>query len=56
MHLNRIRRRVVKAIENTEDYAEVGRLQHNINNIGYARILDDDVAVEISSGHELSHI
>jgi Plant transposon protein len=53
MHLNRIRRRVVKAIENTEDYTEVGRLQHNINNIGYARILDDDVAVEISSGHEV---
>lgn len=51
--LNRIRRRVVRAVENVEDYSDVGYLRINMNNICYANILDDDVAVEISTEHEL---
>ena len=53
MHLKRIRRRIVQTIENNEDYSEVGALQHNVNNIGFANTLDDDVNFEISTGHEL---
>ena len=51
--LNRIRRRVVRAVENVEDYSEVGYLHVNINNICYASVLDDDVAVEICTEDEL---
>jgi Plant transposon protein len=52
-HLNRIRRRVVRAIENVDDYSHVGYLEHNINNIGFASRLDNDVAIEISTEHEI---
>lgn len=49
--LDRIRRRVVRASENNEDYSEVGRLFANINNIAYASSLDD-VEVEHSDNFE----
>lgn len=50
--LDRIRRRVVRASENNEDYSEVGMLHANINNISYASLLDD-VAVEYSDEFEI---
>ena len=49
--LDRIRRRVVKASENNEDYSDVGCLYANINNIAYASSLDD-VEVEYSDKFE----
>ena len=49
--LDKIRRRVVRACENTEDLSSVGRLFNNINNIGYANSLDD-VEVEYSDNFE----
>jgi hypothetical protein len=49
--LDRIRRRVVRACENTEDYSSVGRLFNNYNNIRYAGSLDD-VEVELSDKFE----
>ena len=39
--LDKIRRRVVKACENTEDFSSVGRLFNIYNNIRYAGSLDD---------------
>ena len=51
--LNRIRRRVVRALENNEDHSTIGYLQHNINNISYANSLDNIVDVEISTEHEV---
>ena len=53
IHLNRIRRRVVRAIENTEDYSNIGYLHNHLNNIGYANSLDNDTTIEICSEHEL---
>lgn len=53
IHLDKIRRRVVRAVENTNDYSHVGRLQNNMNNINFAHTLDQDVAVEISNEHEV---
>jgi hypothetical protein len=35
-HLNRIRRRVVRAIENSDDFSAVGYLSMNLNNITFA--------------------
>lgn len=49
--LDKIRRRVVKACENTEDFSSVGRLFNNYNNIRYAGSLDD-VEVEFSGDFE----
>lgn len=49
--LDRIRRRVVKASENNEDYSDVGYLYANINNTAYASSLDD-VEVEYSDKFE----
>lgn len=50
--LDRIRRRVVRAVENNEDYSSIGNLHHNMNNISFANTLDNDVAVEICTEHE----
>ena len=49
--LDRIRRRVVRASENSIDYSDVGRLYANINNIAYASSLDE-VEVEHSDKFE----
>ena len=51
--LNRIRRRVVKAVENNDDFSDVGHLRHNMNYIMYANFLDDNRDVEISTEHEI---
>jgi hypothetical protein len=50
--LNRIRRRVIRALENNDDNSRVGNMIHNINNIGFANAIDN-VAVEISTEHEI---
>ena len=49
--LDTIRRRVVRACENNEDFSAVGRLFTNINNVAYANSLDD-VEVEYSDRFE----
>ena len=51
--LDRIRRRVVRCAENNYDHSHVGHLNHNMNNINFAHLLDNDVAVEISNEHEI---
>jgi hypothetical protein len=52
-HLNRIRRRVVRAIQNSDDYSNVGYLSINLNNITFANALDTEVDVEVSTEHEV---
>jgi hypothetical protein len=49
--LNKIRRRVVRALENTSDNSNVGNLDNNINNIQLANTLDIVPSVEISTEH-----
>ena len=51
--LDRIRRRVVRASENNEDFSKVGRLFSNINNISHARSLDE---VEIEHSHKFEEL
>jgi ubiquinone biosynthesis protein COQ9 len=50
---DKIRRRVVKAVQNNDDFSDVGHLRQNMNNIGYANALDNDLNVEISTEHDL---
>jgi Plant transposon protein len=50
--LNKIRRRVVRALENKDDNSCIGHMIHNMNNISFANAIDN-VAVEISTEHEL---
>jgi hypothetical protein len=49
--LNKIRRRVVRAIENNYDHSCVGILENNINNIQLASTLDIAPTVEICNEH-----
>ena len=51
--LDRIRRRVVRASENNEDFSKVGRLFSNINNISHARSLDE---VEVEHSHKFEEL
>lgn len=51
--LDKIRRRVVRAVQNNNDFSDVGHLRQNMNNIGYANALDNDLNVEMSTEHEL---
>jgi hypothetical protein len=53
--LNRIRRRVVRALENNDDNSRVGNMIDDINNVGFANATDN-VAVEISTEHEIFRI
>ena len=51
--LNKIRRRVVRAVENTADFSDVGHLQQHMNNIGLASNLDNEVVIESSTEFEI---
>lgn len=51
--LDKIRRRVVRAVANDNDFSDVGHLRHNLNNIGYANVLDVNQQPEISNEHEI---
>ena len=51
--LDRIRRRVVRTLENNIDHSKCGYLTYNMNNIGFANSLDSDVEVETTNEHSL---
>ena len=44
---------MVRAVENQDDFSDVGRFPNNFNNICFASLLDNDVEVEISTEHEV---
>ena len=51
--LDRIRRRVVRTLENNTDHSNCGYLHYNMNNINYANYLNDEVEMEITNEHTL---
>jgi hypothetical protein len=53
LFLNKIRRRVVRTLENNLDNSKVGHLDFNFNNIQLANNLDNGPDVEISTEHGL---
>lgn len=50
--LDKIRRRVIRTVENSVDYSYVGMLNANFNNISMANEMEDEVQFEISTEHE----
>ena len=50
---DRIRRRVVRTLENNYDHSNCGYLNYNMNNITFTNSLNDDVEVESTNEHSL---